>query len=94
MKKHRRASTTDVGLDADLAQALRVFFKDMKTVQGQIFEIKEYAKMSQHGSSDNGNIKKALGKQEQKLHEVESKLSGCVDSLKESVANTLRKAKR
>lgn len=36
------ASTTDVGLDADLAQALRVFFKDMKTVQGQISEIKEY----------------------------------------------------
>lgn len=107
MKKHRRglssappvvdvsqASTTDVGLDADLAQALRVFFKDVKTVQGQISEIKEYAKTSQHGSSDNGNIKKALGKQEQKLHEVESKLSGCVDSLKESVANTLRKAKR
>lgn len=50
--------------------------------------------MSQQGSSDNGNIKKALGKQEQKLHGVESKLSGCVDSLKESVANTLRKAKR
>ena len=52
------------------------------------------AKMSQVGSTDNGNIKQALGKQEQKLHEVEDKLTGCVSSLKESVTNTLRKAKR
>lgn len=50
--------------------------------------------MTQGGSTDNGNIKQALGKQEQKLHEVEDKLTGCVSSLKESVTNTLRKAKR
>lgn len=39
------ASTTDVGLDADLAQALRLFFKDVKTVQAQITEIKEYGNL-------------------------------------------------
>ncbi|XP_078314013.1 kinesin-like protein KIF28 isoform X2 [Crassostrea virginica] len=102
MKKSRRglhsapplASIPDVGLDADLAQALRIFFKDIKDVQSHISQIKENAKMSQGGSTDNGNIKQALGKQEQKLHEVEDKLTGCVSSLKESVTNTLRKAKR
>lgn len=39
------ASTTDVGLDADLAQALRLFFKDVKTVQAHITEIKEYGNL-------------------------------------------------
>ncbi|XP_056021053.1 kinesin-like protein KIF28P isoform X3 [Ostrea edulis] len=93
MKKHRRASG-DIGLDADLAQALRVFFKDMKAVQGQISELKDFVKMSRNGSSDNGNLKQSLGKQEVKLQDVENKMSGCVASLKDSVTNTLRKAKR
>ncbi|XP_062574589.1 kinesin-like protein KIF28P isoform X2 [Saccostrea cucullata] len=94
IKRNRKASVGDIGLDADLAQALRLFFRDVKTVQGQLSEIKEYAKVCQQGTSDNGNIKQALGKQEQKLQEMENKLSGCVTSLKDSVTNTLRKGKR
>lgn len=71
--------------------------KELFIIYLHVYSVFSYllaAKMSQGGSTDNGNIKQALGKQEQKLHEVEDKLTGCVSSLKESVTNTLRKAKR
>jgi hypothetical protein len=46
----------DIGLDADLAQALRVFFKDMKTVQGQISELKDFGMI--YCSDMNSNVQK------------------------------------
>ncbi|KAJ8308377.1 hypothetical protein KUTeg_013251 [Tegillarca granosa] len=81
----------NVGLDVELAKALRIFFKDIKSVQIQVKELKEHAHKMK--DSDNGSTKTALQKQEQSLQDVDEKLTDCVRALKQEVTATIKKSK-
>ncbi|KAK3092350.1 hypothetical protein FSP39_001728 [Pinctada imbricata] len=72
-------------------------FKLKQTVhkQKEAVSLQKTKKVSQTKETPpkNGNLKAALEKQEKSLDEVSHSLSSCVGALKESVANTLKKAK-
>ncbi|XP_069117737.1 kinesin-like protein KIF28P isoform X2 [Argopecten irradians] len=82
-----------VGLDVDLAKALKVFFKDVRGVQQQVKEMRQQVMEVNQDSRQNGNLKIALEKQDKGLHDIDNHLATCVQNLKQTVATTLRKGK-
>ncbi|XP_033735609.1 kinesin-like protein KIF28P isoform X3 [Pecten maximus] len=82
-----------VGLDVDLAKALKIFFKDVRDVQNQVKEMRQQVMEVNQDSRQNGNLKVALEKQDKGLHDIDNHLASCVQNLKQTVASTLRKGK-
>ncbi|XP_060068434.1 kinesin-like protein KIF28P [Ylistrum balloti] len=82
-----------IGLDVDLAKALKVFFKDVRGVQQQVKDMRQQVMEVNQDSRQNGNLKIALEKQDKGLHDIDNHLAACVQNLKQTVASTLKKGK-
>ncbi|OWF38390.1 Kinesin-like protein KLP6 [Mizuhopecten yessoensis] len=85
--------TKAVGLDVDLAKALKVFFKDVRGVQLQVKEMRQQVMDVNQDPRQNGNLKVALEKQDKGLLDIDSHLATCVQNLKQTVSSTLKKSK-
>ncbi|KAK3593182.1 hypothetical protein CHS0354_039667 [Potamilus streckersoni] len=80
-------------MDVELAKAFREFFKDIKPVQQEIKDMKSKISALGQSGDQNGNLKSTLKSQEKSLNMVDENLTDCVNSLKKSVAVSLKKQK-
>nr|XP_002732533.1 PREDICTED: kinesin-like protein KIF28P-like [Saccoglossus kowalevskii] len=79
-------------IDAEIARALKVFFKDIKGVQQ---ELKELRTDSEKISDDPADmLKRSLLQQHQTVCNIEDDLSACVSSLKTNVTTAIRNMKK
>ncbi|XP_050405735.1 kinesin-like protein KIF28P [Patella vulgata] len=89
---HHQNGTTN-GLDVDLAKNIQIFFKDIRSVQHQIQSMKDIADGVQKDGKYNGNMKVIIEDYVTSLDTTDKQLSTCVQALRKSVMDTIKKNK-
>ncbi|ESO83558.1 hypothetical protein LOTGIDRAFT_169252, partial [Lottia gigantea] len=92
MKANQKGKVTK-GLDVDLAKSIQIFFKDIRSVQSTIQEMKEISDNVQKDGKYNGNMKSIMDNYFKTLTTTDSQLSSCVQTLRKSVMETIKKSK-